>query len=84
MDFFTMNLTTGFPFKSIVKKSLFYIIVIRKGSFGFGTFGLGKKWHQHTVKRILYHSITKEGPRQMGLGKKLLVKSVTYKLTYCI
>ena len=24
-------------------------IVIRKGSFGFGTFGLGKKWHQRTV-----------------------------------
>ena len=25
-----------------------YIIVIRKGSFSFGTFGLGWKWHQRT------------------------------------
>ena len=24
----------------------FYTTVIRKGSFGFGTFGLGQKWHQ--------------------------------------
>ena len=28
---------------------LFYIIAIRKGSFGCGTFGLGWKWHQPTV-----------------------------------
>ena len=28
---------------------LFYIIVIRKGSFGLGTFVLGQKWHQCTV-----------------------------------
>ena len=27
----------------------FYTIVIRKSSFSFGTFGLGQKWHQHTV-----------------------------------
>ena len=27
----------------------FYIIVVMKDIFGFGTFGLGKKWHQHTV-----------------------------------
>ena len=31
---------------------LFYIVVIGKGSFGFGTFGLGLKWHQHTVYRM--------------------------------
>ena len=28
---------------------LFYIIVIRKDSFGLGTFGLGWKWHQPAV-----------------------------------
>ena len=27
----------------------FYLIVIRKGSFRFWTFGLGKKYHQRTV-----------------------------------
>ena len=28
---------------------LFYIIVIKKGSFGYGTFYMGLKWHQQTV-----------------------------------
>ena len=29
---------------------LFYIIVIRKSSYTLGTFGLGSKWHQRTVR----------------------------------
>ena len=31
------------------ESDLIYIIVIKKGSFGFETLGLGWKWHQHTV-----------------------------------
>ena len=33
----------------LLDSDFFYIIVIGKGSFGFGTFTLGLKWHQHTV-----------------------------------
>ena len=33
---------------------MFYIIVIRKGSFSFRTFGVGYKWHQRTVPCNLY------------------------------
>ena len=28
---------------------LLYVIVITKGNFGVGTFGLGEKWYQGTV-----------------------------------
>ena len=48
---------------------LFNIIVIRKGSFGFGTFGLGKKWHQRTVcstvKTMIFFLILKQGRQLM-------------------
>ena len=33
----------------LLNSDLFYIIVIRKGSFGFGTFGIGWKLQQRTV-----------------------------------
>ena len=57
MDFFTIDFTTGFPKSAVKKfilegtlltddfffpdSDLFSIIVIRKGSLSFGTFGLG-------------------------------------------
>ena len=42
-------LTDGF----LPDSDLFYIIEIREGNFGFGTFSLGLKWHQCTVDLVI-------------------------------
>ena len=48
---------------------LFYIKVIGKGSFSFGTFGPGKNWHQRTVN-------WKESPNlRFSIEKHTLIKN---------
>ena len=62
----------------------FYIIVIGKGSFGFGTFSLGWKWHQRTVwrdtifKKMFQHSVyTSYSALSIHLNDNIVIRYVT-------
>ena len=61
---------------SLPDSDLIFITVIRKGSFSFGTFGLGWKWHQRTVFYVLRVNSMHPGspsnprdPRDLTLSK---------------